>query len=323
MIRAAWKPRILLAQKRLPLLVALKRVPSDLPRDQLDQRLLDIWDDDLLKDCPEADPWRDAYQQAAFRRQAIERLERAVHACDEVEIERLMREPCLLDYPIPVAWMAPVRFARERMVRTEQLTTALESGQQSAFLDLFDARVIRRYPERFLGWRETLDQWIQSEVLPAENMGLRPALARASLVLADAEKAAYRACWTWPQQRFSDECLLAVCTEPPSADQDPRSLVVLHRISIDRTSWESGGGSRLIHVLPDWQGSYVVVWAAIDVGFRTYFSHPLTLGEIKDEPNRQAGNVRGWHAFFRRGKRAAAQDERAQPGPNGPEDLHG
>lgn len=325
MIRAAWKPRIVLAQKRLPLLEGLKRIPSDLPRDQLDQRLLDVWNDDLLKDCPEADAWRDSYQQAALRREAVQRLEHAVHACDEVEIERLMREPCLVDYPIPVAWMATVRVARERMVRTEQLTSALENGQRSAFLGLFDARVIRRYPERFLGWQETLDQWIQSEVLPTENMGLRPALGRASLVRDEREPGVYRACWTWPQQRFSDECLLAICSEPPGVGPDPRNLSVLHRISMDRTSWESGGGTRSIHVVPEWQGSYVVVWATIDVGFRTYCSHPLVLGQIEDISNRQADNVRGWHVFFRRGRRAspAAQDERAQAGPTAPEDEHG
>jgi hypothetical protein len=170
----------------------------------------------------------------------------------------------------------------------------LQQDDRSSFLDLFDVRVIRRYPERFESYRTQLVDWTETEVLPAENMALREAIARASVVLADKSPETYRIRWTWPQQRFTDECILAVCPNLPDADDDPRELSASFREPVDRTRWESGGGSWLLRAEREWKGQYVVVWAVVDLGFQLMFSHPLVLGPL-GEPDRGAG--RGWKVW--------------------------
>jgi hypothetical protein len=126
-----------------------------------------------------------------------------------------------------------------------------------------------------------LEAWSRTEVLPAEKIGLRPAVGRASLVRLEKRRGSYRVRWTWPQQRFTNECVLAVCAEPPGPDDDPRQLPALFRMPLDRQNWESGGGSRVIHVKPEWGDSVVAVWAVVDLGFRLLFSQPLTLGRLE------------------------------------------
>ena len=50
--------------------------------------------------------------------------------------------------------------------------------------------------------------------------------------------------------RARAECLLAICPQRPHPDDDPRDLDVQFRLPVDRQSWESAGGSRLLHVEP-------------------------------------------------------------------------
>ena len=69
----------------------------------------------------------------------------------------------------------------------------------------------------------------------------------------------YRVTWTWPQQRFGGRLSAGDLSHGAGAEDDPHALEVYQRISIDRSNWESGGGSRVIHAQPEWAGGYVVV----------------------------------------------------------------
>ena len=276
-----FRPRIDLALKRLPIVRVLRQLPPDLPYDQLDRRLLDVWQEEIIAGTPEAEAWRPFYQQSLYRRDLLQHLEQAIGRRDEMAIAELIRDPYLKDYPMPSSWSPVIRSARQRIAKMESLEAVLVAGDASKFAPLFDARILRQYVERFQPYQQVLEAWTRTEVLPAEKIGLRPAVGRASLVHLEKGRGSYRVRWTWPQQRFTNECVLAVCAEPPGPDDDPRQLPALFRMPLDRQNWESGGGSRVIHVKPEWGGSVVAVWAVVDLGFRLLFSQPLTLGRLE------------------------------------------
>jgi hypothetical protein len=171
---------------------------------------------------------------------------------------------------------------------------ALETGDRASFVELFDVRLIRKSLDRFTPYESRLIEWTRREVLPVEAMGLGPALGRASLFAIDEAEGTYRVRWTWPQARFTDECLLAVCAQEPQCDDDPREIDVLYRLPIDRRNWESGGGSRVIHVKPQWRRGLVVVWAMVDLGSRVLASEPLVLGRLDAVPSARRRLGRRW-----------------------------
>jgi len=307
-IEAADRPRIELAEKRFGMVESLGRIADDLPPDQLDRRLLDVWSDDLAEGCAEAEAWRGAYEEALHRKDLLDRIEHAIGRRDDSAVIELVEDPALEGYALPVAWTTAIATARDRIAKTDALLAALDSGDRDSFLTLFDARIFRQFGDRFSRHEALLSEWTRSDVLPLEGMGLRLAVGRASLVSIDQGEDAYRARWTWPQQRFTDECFLAICPDEPDPDVHPRDLDVQHRLPMDRQNWESGGGSRVIHVEREWAGSCVVVWALVDLGFRTFASHPLVLGRLDETKRRSLRRWRGWNVLSpQRGKKASGR----------------
>ncbi len=305
------RQRVKLAERRYPLVQALGEVPSDFTADQLDQRLIDIWKDELLEDCAQADPWREQYRVAVERRELLGRLEAAVNGNDEAAMAQLAEEPCLADYPLPEGWADQLRRARDQAERSEQLLEALAAGDRTSFTRLFDARAIRRDAERFSRHESLLEKWIRSELAPIEKLGLCPAVGRASLISVDRSEGTYRVRWTWPAQRFSDECVLAVCRHEPAEGDEPGEMPDHFNIKIDRPTWEREGGSQLLRAEPDWAGGYVTVWAVIDPGFRSFFSEPLLLGRIEKSSKRLG--LKGLRKLLPHRKKEPADSSTPQP----------
>lgn len=305
------RPRIELAERRAPVLRALDEIPEDAPADGRDPRILEVWQEDLLAGCKEADRWRPAYHEAVARKEMLHRLQAAVEARNEGAIVALIREPALADYPLPAVWEPVVEAVRDRVDRAEALEAVLERQELTAFHGLFDARLVRRYPQRFAPYQSLLCAWIASEVLDLEKLGLQPAVGRGSLVPLRDPPQSYRVRWTWPPPRFADQCLLAVCPRQPGPDEEPEALAVHLRLPIDRRSWERGGGSRVISTQPDWTGSYVVVWAIVCLGFRQFYSPPLVLGRLKGSSLWKWRGLRVFSLRHRGHPRPAAEDEHA------------
>ena len=314
------RPRIELAQRRLPLVEALDSISQDLPPDQLDRRLLSAWNDDLAKGCAEAEAWRPAYEWAVYRKQLLDRIEQAINTRDDATAIELVEDPCLENYSLAASWTSGIRTARDRMAKTEALVAALEDGDLSSFCELFDARIIRKYADRFSQHESLLSEWTRSKILPLEGLGLGLAVGRASLFSIDEAEGTYRVRWTWPQQRFADECILAVCQAEPDPDADPRNLEVQYRLPLDRRNWESGGGSRVIHVKPEWTGSWVIVWAIVDLSFQTFASQPLALGRLDAGGQKPGQGWKGWNVLSPlRGKKSPApmqSEEVVEPSDN-------
>ncbi len=280
LVDAAWHPRIELARQRATVIKALDEIDDKDSADLRDRHVLDLWREDLLAECREADRWRPAYETAVSRRELLRRLQHAVDGENEAAVGELMEAPCLSDYPLPAEWGPAARRTQQRISRTEAMLAALRAGQPSAFRESFDAAIIRGAAERFARHEPLLRQWIPAEILPPERLGLKPVSGRKCLLKVRDAEGDHRARWTWPQPRFADQCLLAVCPQQPGPADDPVQLSVHRRWPVGHQSWEDGGGSWLIRTESGWAGGYVVVWAVVDVGFHAFYSPPLVLGRL-------------------------------------------
>ncbi len=293
-VRPEDRPRIELAERRFAVIEALQSIPEDCPQDQFDRRLLDAWNDELVEGCEELEPWREAYQWAVHRRRLLEQVERAIHDRDDTGVVELVDDPALSSYALPAPWATAVRTARERVSKREELIAALAEGDRASFVKLFDARLIRKHADQFARHQELVAEWTREEILPLEGLGLGRALGRASLFCIDKGEGTFRVRWTWPQARYCDECLLAVCGREPQPGDDPHEVDALYRLPIDRRNWESGGGSRVIHAKREWREALAVVWAMVDLGFRVFPSEPLVLGSLDASKAALRGAGRRW-----------------------------
>ncbi len=281
-VPSAWRERIELAERRAPLVRAIHEIPNSLPADQVDRRLLGIWSESLLQGCQDVVPLVGRYEQAVRRQALLRSLAAAIQARHDTEIVRLTEDPLLADYPLEAGWSAAVQAARDRMAKTLEILTAVQKGDAIRLRECFDARLIRRHKELFSPYESEIRRWVERELLSLETLGLGPALGRASLVCLDPQQWVFSLRWTWPLQRYSQRCILAICAETPGPGDEPEGFSVYYRIPIDCASWEAGGGSRTIHARPEWLGGWAAVWAMIDLGFIALASHPLVLGQLRD-----------------------------------------
>ncbi len=278
----AWRQRIELAEKRAPLVRALHQIPDSLPADQLDKKLLGLWNQELLDECADVVPWLGHYERALRRQGLLRSLATAIRMRQDAEIVRLTKDPLLVDFPLSPEWRPVIQAARDRMAQTIDLLEAVQKGDAIGLKKFFDVRIVRRHQELFAPHESQLRRWIERELLSPTLLGLGPALGRASLVCINAQKGVFSVRWTWPSQRFCQRCILGISAQSPGPGDEPQADSVYHRVPIDCASWEAGGGSRTIQVPPEWRDGWVAVWAMIDVGFFDLASHPLVLGRLRD-----------------------------------------
>ena len=327
-----WGYRIGVAEERLPVFKALATITGDLPVDQRDQRILAVWKEKLMADCPEADKWRPLYQMAAVRREVLKRLQASVDAYDDDGMVQWGSKRCLATYPLPQPLAEAIAAARERLGRSEALLAALANAAEGSelaskapravqstdigpmgpmspmgpimvpdgegaapfgepaveppapppeFFAQFDARAVRAQAERFAPYEAILQQWLGSEVLPLEKLGLALAAGQPALSPMEQPEGSLRATWKWPEPRFSEQCILAVCPTAPKAGDDPEKLDAHWRQCVSAAQWMADGPGRVIAIDKGWEGSSVVVWAIVDLGFQKLFSPPLILGQIE------------------------------------------
>jgi len=333
----AWRPRVELAERRAPALKSLYEMPGDLPAPERDRRLLELWQDDLLENCPEADRWRADYEAAKARKCVLDELEEALARYDDEAVLALIDEPCLASYALPEAWCEGIEEARNHEARTEALLSALRENRREALPDVFDARLIRRHPKRFENYRDTLRQWTIDDVLSLEVLGLGPIESGAGIEpveesgnsqdaglapaptpgnadLAPAPtpantedaKPAFHVRWRWPLPRFADRCRLALTAKRPGAADDPEHVTADFQLDVDRAVWQRQGGACLLSLEPGQLGRFVVVWAVIDLGFQQFHSPPLVLGKL------EARSRWRWKGFGLFGSRRKGKDPQGE-----------
>jgi hypothetical protein len=281
LIPAADRPRLELAVQRRPLLEKLARISSKLPVDQLDRAILSNWNDDLLKDCPEAAQWKERFDTAKNRKRKLKELERAIGADDDAAIAGCLKSPLLVGYPFSETVANRLKKAQERLQVAENLLRAVRRNEPKQFFDLFDSRIVRDYAEQFVPFRSVIQDWLTAKAAAREMLGLKPPLVGRAIHPGAGKSDTFRIQWQWPAPRFTDECVLGICRSRPATNSVPDEAA-MHRILIGRKAWEAGGGYYTIRD-PRWNGSYVVVWACLNLGFADHYSEPLILGRLERE----------------------------------------
>jgi hypothetical protein len=293
-----WGMRIAVAEERLPVFRTLSKLTSSMSAEERDQKILAVWKEKLMANCREADKWRPLYQLAAVRREVLKRLQASIDARDDAAIVQWGGKRCLANYPLPQVTADAVAAARERLGNTESLLTALNNALESdngangappkdaphaaaGFAEQFDSRVIRAQAERFAPYQSLLEQWVRSDVLPLDRLGLSPPSDQPALSPADEPVEGLRAVWKWPDPRLSEECILAVCPTEPKPGDDPEQLPAHWRENVSAAQSVANGAGRLIPVEKSWEGSSVAVWAVVDLGSQRLYSPPLVLGQIE------------------------------------------
>jgi serine/threonine protein kinase len=299
--------RIAVAEERLPVFAALSKITSDLPPDERDHRILAVWKEKLMAGCAEADKWRPLYQMAAVRREVLKRLQASVEAHHDADVVQWGSKRCLANYPLPQPLAEAIAAARERLGRSESLLALLANAAEETsdgsdrsadngqavgsrseppapppgFAEQFDARAIRARAEGFAPYKAILVAWVRSEVLPLEKLGLAPPAEQPALSPLDEPEGHLRAVWKWPEARFSEQCILAVCNAEPKPSDDPEQIAAHWRESVSAEQWAADSSGRVIPAEKGWEGASVAVWAVVDLGFQKLFSPPLILGPIE------------------------------------------
>ena len=362
-----WGMRIAVAEERLPVFKALAKITSDLPPDQRDQRILAVWKEKLMADCPEADQLAaavpdggraagSAQAAAGERRRPRRRRHRAMGrqalpgelsaaaaagrgdcrrpratwpqrmATDRVGQRRrgkrrrrsCRRAGCMRagrpgefglrageGMPSPAeepeeasdgSDRAPNNAAESNPDRETASGPENPPGGENpppgesapatpapppGLSEQFDARAVRTQAERFAPYQAVLQQWLRSEVLPLEKLGLAPPAEQPALSPVEEPEGHIRATWKWPETALSRNSAFW-----PSAPRNPRPATtpsslppIGARVSAPHNGRPTAPG-RLIPVEKGWEGSSVAVWAVVDLGFQKLFSPPLILGQI-------------------------------------------
>ncbi len=278
-------PRVEKARRRVG---AITRLETAVESESSEAAIIAAWRAAGEVECEEMvpDEHRSRIELAERRAPLLKRL----HAISDdlpaekrsKQLAKIWDEELLGKCPEAKRWRETFEVAtpsEEPLAPGDALIAALQDQQLSAFYESFDARAVRDDPERFAPHESLLAEWTRREILPPDKLGLR---SRGGKSLMPVRKSVdrYKVQWIWPAERFVEQCILAVCAEEPGTEDDPETLDAAYRVTIDREAWQRDGGNRIIQVKPEWTGYYVVVWALVELGFRTFHGRPLSLGRL-------------------------------------------
>lgn len=279
--------RIRVAIERADILSTLHQIPSSYsPADALrwDEKLIALWNEDLLNGCRDAAAWTESYRVAIHRRKLLKELAGAISSEDTLLGAKLAKESCLQGYMFDEKQKKWIESAYADVRCLHGMIDGLHSANRKQFADHFNAKLVRSHsPSLKQEWHKLVD-WVKSDVLPTQQLGLAPPKAQRPLeVDSSSNQRGPRRCtmrWNWPDNRFSDECHIAICRHRPVQGDSPDSHPTWLSFRVTREMYQTGGGYRRQTIDPAWLGSYVVVWAKIDLGRDVLWSEPLLLGKV-------------------------------------------
>lgn len=283
-------------EARQPLLQQLRAIPATADDTQRERRVVELWNPELLDDCPEAAPWRELYLRTSGRRVILKRIAQAIEAGDQAEAERLLQDPALQDRDLPPQLGKELaelqaRTQQATLARRQAIVNALLNNQRSTFVELFDAPTVGEIFSQFRHHQPLVYQWLESEILPAERIGFQ---ADSEQAITRDDEGNLKLVWTWPPPRICQRCRLAICKTPPRPQATPEDVEALYTAVLDADSWNPQAGHQ-VPLDPLWEGCHVIVWAEVDLGFQLFFSSPFDLGQIKPVAKpRRWGLFRPW-----------------------------
>lgn len=273
------RERAELAVPRAALLQTLMSISLAGPPNEQDRQLLPIWDDSLLRDCAEAQPWRAAWEVACDRRVLLQRLETAIATDDNVAIVECCNSPILAAWQFSPLQANRIDKARHAVAETRGLLEAIKNNQRRRFTELFSSRAIRDSAAQFAPFHSVLRDWIVTEILPREKNGLNPPTV-GSPIRPIPGSTSVQLRWNWPAARLSDACLLKVCRSKPAEDMSPEQVPAQQTLTVQRKAYESGGGQVILPLRPNSHSGIVVVWAIVELDDEKFYSEPLVLGRV-------------------------------------------
>jgi hypothetical protein len=267
-----WRQRAELAVERNEALTRLAGLPTHLPADEQDRLLLPVWEkvEDVLRDCPEAEEWRQRCEKARERLRSWDELETAVERQDLTRLAEAAANPLLQDYPPFVQQAAHIRELSERGPRVRRILENLALGSQRTFDDPEDLECLRTTPALFEPQQQALTcrTW---DIADLRLSPLNPALA----LLPPGR--AIRIRWSWSASRRVHVCLLAVeKTGFLEVPWQTRSL-----IRVEEADYRRGGGGFLIPAPQGGGDVYVTLWPILDLGWVQMTGSPLHLGPLR------------------------------------------
>jgi hypothetical protein len=88
-----------------------------------------------------------------------------------------------------------------------------------------------------------------------------------------------------PRASVANRGLLTISRDRPKPNALPSDLELLHDAAIAPPTTDAASISAEFAVEfdaePGWRGAFVFAWAVIDLGFQTFYSEPLALGQLR------------------------------------------
>ena len=280
------RSRVDSAVQRVASLTQLAKIPKNYTpaqATQWDSKILAAWDDQLLKDCGDAAPWKSAFDAAARRRELLGALGQAIAKGDACLSHDIAADPSFAGYNFAPHVTRVLKKAEADVVAVRGMIESLKAGDRAAFRQAFSARVLREHAATLRPFRDRYLEWLKSDVLPCEKIGLQLPRGQRPLECepgSDRNSTRCRLSWQWPAVRFTDECAVLLCRNRPAAGDSPEGIVAWYKFQMTRENFEKAGGTKTVHADAAWKGCYVVVWARIDLGDEVMWSEPLTLGKV-------------------------------------------
>lgn len=265
-----YRARAELALARSARLEHLDALTQALPLDEQDRLLLTRWDDELLRDCPEATALRLRWQTAVERTQIWDELLVALDREDHERVAELAEHPLLRDYP-PLRWERPrLEALLERGPRLRRLMERLRAGDVRALDDAEDRACLRESRAVF----EPLGTLLSS---PARTWRIDAARFRAALppVQPLETAAGFRIAWNWTALAEVESCLMAVDTS--RFLQSPSEAARTVRLS--REDQRRAGGV-LLPWPPAGERWFVTIWPLLNLEWLEIAGPPLYVGPI-------------------------------------------
>lgn len=281
LLEANDRNRLELATRRLPLLKKLEDIDLRGPQDVIDKAILAAWNDHLLQDCPDAEPWKQRAAEAESRAALLAELDQALAGGNDTDVVELMKNPLFEGYPFESGVSSRVNVACAKYEQVRVMIDALRDHRDEDFSRSFDHRIVKANQPLFAPFKAQILEILNREILPIDKIGMSKPLVGRSITSESDKANKFRVQWEWPARRITDHCLVGVCQGMPDAQTDPNKIAI-YRLQVDRQRLEGVGGVSLM-AKPDWQArraNVVAVWAVIDLGFNTLYSEPLILGRM-------------------------------------------
>lgn len=290
------RQRVELARKRLPLLRRLRALDS-LPPAAANEQLLMLWDEQLLSDCREVDPWRQRYADALERAEKLKRLQSALDAKDLKTARKLATAGCFTAIPLPRAVRKQLESLEQEQTdqvarHRQQLLDALLGNDRKRFRELFDLGMLRELCGKAPHHEQVVENWTTAEVLPLFVEAVRESEPFGVQRL---EEGGFHASWAWPEQFASVRIRLAVFAAEPNERTRFDRVEPVYSTVVYRKGWLADGQGHTLANNPEWLDHHVAVWGVFDLGFQTLITPCIALGKLTAPAKKS-----GW-TIFRRG----------------------